>query len=96
MPAAASAQAMCQARQRLPLAVLLQLVEHGCAAACSGAADTAAADTAAAGKAGLWHGLRVFLADGMSVLAPDTPLRARYGAGSNQHGAVALTRCPSC
>lgn len=85
--AAASAQAICQARQRLPLAVLLQLVEHGCAAACSGAADTAAAGGAPGEGPGLWHGLRVFLADGMSVLAPDTPpLRARYGAGSNQHG----------
>ena len=70
-----SAQAICQARQRLPLSVWLKLLEHSCAAG--------------AGEApGLWRGLRVFLADGMSVLAPDTPpLRRRYGKGSNQHGA---------
>jgi hypothetical protein len=81
-----SAQAICQARQALPLSVWLKLLEHSCVAACS-----AAGVAAGVGEApGLWHGLRVFLADGMSMLAPDTPpLRRRYGKGSNQHG-------PSC
>ena len=78
--AAASAQAVCRARQRLPLAVLLNLLEHSCAAAC-------ASSPSPSEDAGRWRGLRVFLADGMSVLAPDTPpLRRRYGAGANQHG----------
>lgn len=77
---AVSAQAVCAARQRLPLGVLLKLLEQSCSLACAGAG--------AAEKGGqLWQGLRVFLADGMSVLAPDTPaLRGKFGKGSNQHG----------
>lgn len=83
--ATVSAQAICRARQRLPLAVLLKLLEHSCASACSAAAATRGAEEGEA--SGLWHGLRVFLADGMSTMVADTPpLRRRWGRGSNQHG----------
>ena len=91
--AAVSAQAIGRARQRLPLAVLLKLLEHSCARACwaprggGGKHEEHDKHEEPQTREGLWQGLRVFLADGMSVLVADTPpLRRRYGKGSNQHG----------
>jgi hypothetical protein len=55
-----TAAAFCKARMRLPLAVLQLLLRQ-----------SAAAMQGQSGK--LWHGLRVFLADGTSTIAPDTP-----------------------
>jgi len=86
-----TAQAISQARQRLPLDVLLKLLESSCAAACSRGANGGGANGGGANgggvKEGLWRGLRVYLADGMSVLAADTPpLRRRYGKAANQRG----------
>ncbi len=70
-----SAQAICQARQRLPLSVFLELLEGSCRSACARVKNPD------------WHGLRTWLVDGFSMLAPDTPaVRQRYGKGSNQHG----------
>ena len=56
-----NAAAYCKARMRLPLAVLQQLLEHSA--------------TAIAGVEGqrLWCGLRTFLLDATSAIAPDTP-----------------------
>lgn len=82
--ASVSAAAIGKARQRLPLSVWLKLLEHSCALACSTTKVRGGQEEAS----GMWHGLRVLLADGMSVLAADTKaLRDRYGKGSNQHGA---------
>jgi hypothetical protein len=61
--AAVKASAYCQARMRLPLAVLEALVEE------SGRAMRKACDSADA----LWCGLRPYLVDGSSTIAPDTP-----------------------
>lgn len=73
---AASAQAVCAARARLPVQLWMRLVERSVPA---GAAAAAAAAT--------FHGLRVFLADGMSFATEDTPaLAARHGRGANQRG----------
>lgn len=74
----ASAQAICQARQNLPLTVWMSLVQRVCA--------KLVGDSGGPGSS-LWNGHRVFLADGMSFLTPDTPqLRKRYGKPSNQRG----------
>lgn len=70
-----SVQAICQARMRLPLGVMMSLVRQVCGAL--------------SGTDGVsrWHGHPVFLVDGMSFLTPDTPELARhYGKASNQHG----------
>ena len=70
-----SAQAICRARMRLPLTVMLSLVRQVCQNLCGVDAQN------------LWHGHRVFLVDGMSFLTPDTPpLARRFGKASNQHG----------
>jgi hypothetical protein len=69
-----SAQAICKAKQRLPLRLLMELVESSVPGerACSA-----------------WRGLKVFLADGMSFMTPDTqPLASRYGKSSNQRGSA--------
>jgi Transposase DDE domain len=72
-----SAQAICKARMRLPLKVMLSLVQRICGKL---QGEQAAAPT-------LWNQLRVFLADGMSFLVPDRPkLAKQYGRASNQHG----------
>src|SRR5439155_13556080 len=49
-----SAQAICQARMRLPLKVMLSLVQQVCGNLCGGEAQS------------LWNGHRVLLANGMS------------------------------
>jgi len=68
-----TASAYCQARQRLPLAVLEELVgqfnQH------LGKLD----------RVERWHGHRVWLADGSGFSMPDTPtLQARFGQPGNQ------------
>lgn len=68
-----SAEAICQARMRLPLQLLMQLVHR--------AAPKASC-------ASLWKGMMVFLADGMSFMTPDTPdLLEHYGKPKNHRGA---------
>ena len=57
------APAYCRARMRLPLAVLQSLLRQS---------SQAMRGTAAAGE-GLWCGLRPYLVDGSSTIAPDTP-----------------------
>ncbi|MGD0138155.1 MAG: IS4 family transposase [Tepidisphaeraceae bacterium] len=72
-----SAQAICQARMRLPLEVMLSLVRQACKNLCGEGVDAPE----------LWNGHRVLLGDGMSFLTPDTPeLAGRFGKASNQHG----------
>jgi hypothetical protein len=73
---AVNAAAYCEARMRLPLDVLRSLLRESAAAA--------AAEAAASAKH-LWCGLRVFLVDGSSTIAPDTPASQRaFGQPSNQ------------
>jgi len=73
---AVNAAAYCEARVRLPLAVLRSLLRDSAAAA-------ARSGVAAAG--GSWCGLRVLLVDGSSTIAPDTPASQRaFGQPSNQ------------
>jgi len=68
-----SAQAICKARMRLPLQLLMELV---------------AASVPDGPAPSLWRGLEVYLADGMSFLIPDKPaLVAKFGKASNQRGA---------
>jgi len=68
-----SAQALCQAQRRLPLQLLLKLVECLC-----GPAHDAATH---------YRGHRVTLADGMSFLVQDTPdLAKRFGHSKNHRG----------
>ena len=75
---AVSAQAICKAKQRLPLGLLLRLVEHSCEASRAQAPSS---------ESELFHGHRVTLVDGTSFMTPDTPeLAARCGKGGNQRG----------
>lgn len=68
-----SAAAYCDARIRLPLAVLERLMERTCQAARSSCAD------------GRWHGHRTFLIDGSSFSMPDTPaLQTHFGQSGRQ------------
>jgi hypothetical protein len=70
-----TASAYCQARQRLPLALIQQLVRE-IAARLSNQADEPDA---------LWHGHRVFRVDGSSSTMPDTPeLQGHFGQPTNQ------------
>jgi len=59
---AVNAPAYCKARIRLPLAVLQRLLRQ-----------SSQAMRDAAGGQGLWCGLRAYLVDGSSTIAPDTP-----------------------
>lgn len=71
---AVSAQAINKARARLPLGLFIELV--------------AGLFRPPGQAAALWKGLRLWVADGMSFLTPDTPeLAARYGRARNQRGA---------
>ena len=79
-----SAAAFCQARIRLPLAALQTLLRDSSAAMRKAAAE-------AAGKAddgsdvSSWHGLRTFLVDGSSTIAPDSPpLQKAFGQPRGQ------------
>jgi len=58
-------EAFCQARKRLPLAVFEQVAEM-------------IADRIRDASDELWHGLRVFMADGTSCSMPDTPELAEH------------------
>ena len=70
---ACTAAAYCEARRRLPLAVLKHILQQTCQAArrsCS---------------APRWHGHRTFYLDGSSFSMPDTPaLQARFGQSGQQ------------
>src|SRR5437868_10422133 len=67
---AVNAAAYCEARKRLPLAVLRSLLRQSAAGASS---------------SGRWCGLRVLLVDGSSTIAPDTPASQKaFGQPSNQ------------
>lgn len=67
-----NASAFCEARQRLPLAVWQWLLES------VGAELRSSTET-------LWHGLRLWVADGSSFSMPDTPELARhFGYPSHQ------------
>lgn len=62
-----SAAAYCKARMRLPLAALQQLLRQSAQAMrCANGADEP------------WHGLRAYLVDGSSTIAPDTPDLQRH------------------
>lgn len=74
--AAVAAPAYCRARMRLPLAALQELLRQSSASM----RRSAAGDD---GAAGLWRGLRAYLTDGSSTIAPDTPAsRAAFGQPS--------------
>jgi hypothetical protein len=67
-----SAQAICKAKMRLPLQLLVRLV---------------ALSVPEEPSQSLWRGLQVFLADGMSFLTADRPaLTKKFGKASNQRG----------
>jgi hypothetical protein len=69
-----TASAYCQARTRLPLAVLQGLLQR--------VAQTLHADTHDEGR---WHGHRVFHVDGSSFSMPDTPeLQQKFGQPGGQ------------
>lgn len=77
-PRSESTSAYCQARKRLPLAVAQK--------ALSESADRVSAQT---GEAGRWHGYRVNLFDGSTLLLRVAPeLVQHYGTPRNQHGAM--------
>src|SRR5687768_1759915 len=63
-----NAAAYCEARMRLPLAALQALLRDGSRALRAGGGGGEAG-----GEAGRWCGLRAFLVDGSSTIAPDTP-----------------------
>jgi hypothetical protein len=67
-----TAQAICKAKQRLPLLLLMALVSQF--------APEVPCEP-------LWHGLVIYMVDGMSFLTADTPaLVKRFGKASNQRG----------
>ena len=69
-----TASAYCQARARLPLAVLQALLRR-LVETCRPLTDTV----------GLWHGHRTWLVDGTGVSMPDTPdLQRAFGQPTNQ------------
>jgi hypothetical protein len=69
-----TAAAFCKARMRLPLPVLQMLLRQ----------SAGAMRNASAAKA-TWHGLRTWLVDGSSTIAPDTPaLDKTFGHSANQ------------
>lgn len=74
-----TAQAICKAKQRLPLGVLMELVRRS-----GGSGD----DNDDSPPQCRWRGLTVYLADGMSFMIPDTAaLAGRFGKPKNQRGA---------
>lgn len=75
-----TASAYCQARQRLPRAVLEDLAGQVAAGL-----DGSAAAGAAPARASHWHGHRVWIVDGSSFSMPDTPaLQAHFGQPTGQ------------
>ena len=82
-----SAQAVCRAKARLPLAVLQRLVAAVCDGVCGGGDG---ASSSSSSSSSLWHGLRLKVVDGLSFLTQDTPaLAARYGKARNHRGVSA-------
>jgi hypothetical protein len=74
-----TAAAYCEARIRLPLAALQQLLLD------SSASMRAADGGTTQAQAGLWHGLRAVLVDGSSTITPDTPsLQKAFGQPTGQ------------
>jgi hypothetical protein len=70
-----SATAICNAKKRLPLKLLMELVARSAPEDPQGPPQS------------LWRGLMLYLADGMSFMISDTPeLAKRYGKASNQRG----------
>jgi len=66
-----NAAAYCKARMRLPLLVLQRLLEHSAAAMAKAAGHIH--------RPGWWRGLRVYLVDASSSIAPDTPdVRSKF------------------
>jgi hypothetical protein len=73
-----SAAAVCKARMRLPLAVWVALAELSGRGIASSSASSSSSSS--------YKGHRVYLVDGTTFTAPDTPpLARRYGKASNQH-----------
>ena len=69
---AITSQAICKAKMRLPLKVLMELLRR----------------SVPGSPQSLWKGLEVYLADGTCFKTPDTPaLSRRYGKSRNQRGA---------
>lgn len=67
----ASAQAICRARMRLPLKLFTRLLEQ----------------SVPPGVPALFHGLKVYIADGMGFMIPDNPrLAGKFGKPANQRG----------
>ena len=74
---AVNAAAYCKARMRLPLAVLQRLLEHSAAAMVKAASCRA--------QPAWWCGLRTYLVDGSSTIAPDTPdIASKFRQPKNQ------------
>ena len=70
------AAAYCEARKRLPLAAVQALLRRS---------SQAMRQAAAEATPGLWRGLRAYLVDGSSTIAPDTPaLDAAFGHPTGQ------------
>ena len=77
-----SVAAYCQARARLPLEALQTLLRESSAAMRDAMRDAMLQHARQTGDAdsGLWHGLRAFIVDGSSTIAPDTPaLQEAFG-----------------
>jgi hypothetical protein len=75
----ATASAICQARARLPLQLMILLVERAAATLTQAGPATAA----------LFCGLEVLLLDASSAQSQDTPeLAGQYGKPKNQHGVI--------
>jgi DDE family transposase len=73
----------CQARARLPLSALQVLLRDSSQAMRAAVMKRTANDDPPG--VGLWHGLRAFLVDGSSTIAPDTPdLQEAFGQPSGQ------------
>lgn len=81
-----TAAAYCNARMRLPLEALQQLLLESSASMRAAAHARADIGQGVAGEAaGLWRGLRAILVDGSSTITPDTPqLQAAFGQPSGQ------------
>lgn len=84
-----SASAWCQARMRLPLAVLRTLLHQSADSRGSEALGPLGSDSAGQrggdSPAGAWRGHRTFLIDGSSCSMPDTPaLRKKFGQPTGQ------------
>lgn len=81
-----TAAAYCNARMRLPLKALEQLLLDSSASMRAAAhAGTEAGRGIAQEAAGLWRGLRAILVDGSSTITPDTPqLQSAFGQPGGQ------------